>query len=38
MLMVACREMTSGESGVSVLISRVARSCTARPEPFVVEG
>ena len=28
MLMVACREMTSGDSGVSLLTSKVARSCS----------
>jgi hypothetical protein len=31
MLIVACLEMTSGESGVSVEASRVAASCTDKP-------
>lgn len=30
MLMVACLEITSGERGVSLLVSRLARSCLAR--------
>lgn len=30
-LIVACREMTDGESGVSVFTSSVARSCFIRP-------
>ena len=29
-LMVACREMTSGDKGVNVLGSKVDRSCTSR--------